>query len=88
MEKLQEAAEENSKIDIEVKFQENRWVALSNEKVVITSTKCRACVVNVIKNLTANSQRYRHIIVYNEDGTRAYSMLTGANNGRTNQKDR
>jgi hypothetical protein len=52
----------------------------------ITKPGCRACVLKMLKGVTAKSNKYKRIIIMNEDGTQEIHS-TGVNgDGRQTQE--
>ena len=62
------------------------WAGFVDEKQ-ITKPACKACILKLLKNITVKSNRYKEIIVINEDGTENH-YRTGADDGRTAEETR
>jgi hypothetical protein len=54
--------------EIVVRKDGDKWCAFFNDKA-IASSKCRPCVVHSIKSVTKKSEKYKTLVVMNEDGT-------------------
>lgn len=60
------------------------WVARCEDRKV-GKAKCKPCIVNIMRRMTAGSSKYDEIVVL--DGMNVKVYKTGENNGRNDPED-
>lgn len=68
--------------EIIVRKDGDKWGAWFGDHQIIKSA-CKACVINVLLTVTKQSDKYKTIVIQNEEGIAEKVITTGVLNGRT-----
>lgn len=65
---------------IVIKKSNDKWVAIHRGRK-IGHSKCKACIINIIKSITRQAEYCDEIVVLEEDGSVGQTIKTGAKSG-------